>query len=645
MRKIILILILFSSYLVSAQQLQYVNTYGYDYNKFKVRDLLGIPADTFAVPSSLLNVPFIANKAGTLYIWDITAHTWGSYGGQNFANTDLIFTGNRIHNLNTFDLRIHNGTFELETPGGDGFIMVNGTTSIITGALNLLANVASNQIILNAGQRLRLGTNAADLATPVNGDMFYNSALNKFRAYENGAWTNMIGGGSGANTALSNLTTTSINQYLLPGITDTYDLGTTALSWRRIYAYELIIKGELGGEVTVVASEPTDSYTFILPENDGNPGEVLSTTGTSTTDWVPMGGNLIVDSIGVTGTEVIVARNDSLLHRLITAGANITVDTLSTGEIRITGTGGVGSQTPWTSNINADGFSLDGNDGSGQTLTLRSTSHATKGNILFGNSVYDEVNNRLGISGTPGFKHDVWGSASDLIVMGGELAAATRTNSTTKFGAYGIPHYTLAQLPLVLIRGSSGVGSNIVNIGYGITGAGNSATSIEIGTAANNTTATATRRINLTNTEITFNDGLFNHNFIVGADVTTNMLVVDANGLTNGAVGVGTATPTSILQVAGSFSLPYTATATSLAADATHHTIDVTATGQTITLPTAVGISGRIYTIKLTASGSGTVATTSSQNIDGSTTYSLASQYKYVTVQSTNAGWVVIANN
>jgi lysophospholipase L1-like esterase len=86
-------------------------------------------------------------------------------------------------------------------------------------------------------------------------------------------------------------------------------------------------------------------------------------------------------------------------------------------------------------------------------------------------------------------------------------------------------------------------------------------------------------------------------------------------------------------------------TATSTTVTANQSTILVTATGQTITLPTAVGITGYIYIIKLTASGTGTVATTSSQTIDGSTTYSLTAQYKYVKVQSDGANWVIIGNN
>lgn len=44
---------------------------------------------------------------------------------------------------------------------------------------------------------------------------------------------------------------------------------------------------------------------------------------------------------------------------------------------------------------------LQGGLASGENLTLMSTAHATKGNIIIGTSKYDEVNNRLGIGKTP----------------------------------------------------------------------------------------------------------------------------------------------------------------------------------------------------------------------------------------------------
>lgn len=43
------------------------------------------------------------------------------------------------------------------------------------------------------------------------------------------------------------------------------------------------------------------------------------------------------------------------------------------------------------------GQTLNGGISASETLTLRSTAHATKGKILFGNSAYDEVNNFLGV--------------------------------------------------------------------------------------------------------------------------------------------------------------------------------------------------------------------------------------------------------
>lgn len=104
------------------------------------------------------------------------------------------------------------------------------------------------------------------------------------------------------------------------------------------------------------------------------------------------------------------------------------------------------------------------------------------------------------------------------------------------------------------------------------------------------------------------------------------------------------ANPNSALQTT-SFATAYTATAANLTLTIAHNVVEVTSTGRTITLPTAVGITGRIYTVKLTVSGTGTVATTSSQTIDGSTTYPLSAQYKYVTIQSNGSTWNIIGNN
>lgn len=89
----------------------------------------------------------------------------------------------------------------------------------------------------------------------------------------------------------------------------------------------------------------------------------------------------------------------------------------------------------------------------------------------------------------------------------------------------------------------------------------------------------------------------------------------------------------------------YVAKSTDYTATSTDKIIEVTATGTTQTLPTAAGIKGKEYEFILTAAGTATVATTSSQTINGATTYSLSAQYKYVTVISNGTNWIITGNN
>jgi hypothetical protein len=81
------------------------------------------------------------------------------------------------------------------------------------------------------------------------------------------------------------------------------------------------------------------------------------------------------------------------------------------------------------------------------------------------------------------------------------------------------------------------------------------------------------------------------------------------------------------------------------AVSATDSLVLLNAATLTATLPTAVGITGRAYTVKLITASTGTVATTSAQTIDGAATYSLPANHKYVTVVSDGANWQITANN
>jgi len=70
--------------------------------------------------------------------------------------------------------------------------------------------------------------------------------------------------------------------------------------------------------------------------------------------------------------------------------------------------------------------------------------------------------------------------------------------------------------------------------------------------------------------------------------------------------------------------------------------VDVTGNTITVTLPTAVGIEGKIYIVKNSGSGVVTVGTTSSQTIDGATSKSLKNNDS-IEVISDGTNWVIAA--
>ena len=75
--------------------------------------------------------------------------------------------------------------------------------------------------------------------------------------------------------------------------------------------------------------------------------------------------------------------------------------------------------------------------------------------------------------------------------------------------------------------------------------------------------------------------------------------------------------------------------------------IQVTADGKNITLPTAVGINGKRYTVIQTAAF--TVGTTilpdGAETINGAASKTLGAQYKYKTMVSNGANWFIVADN
>ncbi len=133
---------------------------------------------------------------------------------------------------------------------------------------------------------------------------------------------------------------------------------------------------------------------------------------------------------------------------------------------------------------------------------------------------------------------------------------------------------------------------------------------------------------------------------------TSGTIFLGANGissnhvalLTGGNVGIGAASPNSLLQVAGPISTALTNKTAAYTVVATDSTITADASGGTfqVTLPTAASITGRQYTIKRTnATNNVTVVCNGAETIDGATTKTLGSQWAAMTLQSNGANWVI----
>jgi hypothetical protein len=115
--------------------------------------------------------------------------------------------------------------------------------------------------------------------------------------------------------------------------------------------------------------------------------------------------------------------------------------------------------------------------------------------------------------------------------------------------------------------------------------------------------------------------------------------------LTAGAqVGVGTTSPVSTLDVRGSVSAAVRSFTGATSIASTDYTVIFTGTSAaTATLPDATACTGRVYCIKNFSSNSSvlTIATTSSQTIDGNTSWVLGQTNGSLTVTSDGANWEV----
>lgn len=100
---------------------------------------------------------------------------------------------------------------------------------------------------------------------------------------------------------------------------------------------------------------------------------------------------------------------------------------------------------------------------------------------------------------------------------------------------------------------------------------------------------------------------------------------------------------TSAVKISTGFIKPYNAQTANYTLLASDYLVDCTTNTFTATLPTAVGITGQEYVVKNSGTGVITIATTSSQTIDGAASGTITlNQYDSITVVSNGANWIIL---
>lgn len=170
----------------------------------------------------------------------------------------------------------------------------------------------------------------------------------------------------------------------------------------------------------------------------------------------------------------------------------------------------------------------------------------------------------------------------------------------------------------VNLLAGTGANASLINLASGYGSIDKTATSIDVG-------------------------AVYSNNLKLYTTNTANFVLLQPGG---GNVGIGIVSPTSLLHTKGSFATGYVAKTADYTATISDYTIEATANTFTVTLPTAVGITGRMYFITNSGAGTITLATTSSQvfrNVTGTPTTLTIAALSGVMVQSNGADWLQVS--
>jgi len=300
--------------------------------------------------------------------------------------------------------------------------------------------------------------------------------------------------------------------------------------------------------------------------------------------------------------------------------ANVTISSgnanLNTANISYNGaSSNIGSlSVGGAANITADTGLIASFVGNATTYSYVAVQNKNTGNTSYGSySLYNELGNvyaDIGMNGSTysytaaGFPNNAFSSPNATFIQtgGGDLAIGTNQANAIHFIANGSSSTSDA----MTINANNTVTINAVGTTFPNSFLSNSSTTL--GNTALTLGSTTTSVGNLTLSNVTITSGSIS-NIAIGAAITTKN--ANYNATSSDETILGNASTSNI----------------------------------TITLPTAVGATGKTYVVKKIDSSANTVtiATTSSQTIDGTLTRVFSNQYTGAQVQTDGSNWYILA--
>ena len=210
---------------------------------------------------------------------------------------------------------------------------------------------------------------------------------------------------AGANTALSNLTTTSINQALLPASSGTYNFGSSGLQWESGYfAGSLTVGGQVsvGGNLTEIFGNIT------TPSGLGS-GSASGIT------------NLDNSGSGTTNTLVLVTASNN--------SATLTTGTISLQTGNNTGAGGTGNILLRTGLAGSNGGKIQFQDGSQGTSGYVWTSTDASGSGNWAAAAATGVTS-LSVASSNGFAGTSSGGSTPILTLSTTITGVLKGNGT-----------------------------------------------------------------------------------------------------------------------------------------------------------------------------------------------------------------------